>query len=203
MALGAGGMYLALRWPWVHAVTRTSDGPPVVMVGSDAGVPRPKKKQRPRPAGGSPRSSQPAAGDRDGDGEREAETESAPPPLTAGDRALEWRGDEVALPPRTIDLAGGGPARPLDDGEINQTITGQAGGIKDCVVQGATGADLTATITVKLLVDGHGRVTKLRIQAPHYLFEHGLHGCTQRAAGRLHFPATGEATIVTLPVHLG
>jgi hypothetical protein len=205
VALGAGGMYLALRWPWAHAVTRSSDGPPVVMIGGDAGVPRPKKKQRPRPAaGGSPRSSQPAAGDREGDGEREAETaEPAPPPLTAADRALEWRGDDVALPPRTVDLAGGGQARPLDDGEINQTIAGQAGGIKDCVVQGATGADLTATITVKLLVDGHGRVTKIRIQAPHYLFEHGLHGCTQRAAGRIHFPATGEATIVTLPVHLG
>ncbi|HEX7994239.1 MAG TPA: hypothetical protein VF506_09975, partial [Streptosporangiaceae bacterium] len=59
------------------------------------------------------------------------------------------------------------------------------------------------TITVKLLVDGRGRVTRSRIQAPHYLFEHGLLGCTQRALGRMHFPATGGATIVTLPVNLG
>jgi hypothetical protein len=70
-------------------------------------------------------------------------------------------------------------------------------------VQGATGTDLRGTITVKLLVDGHGQVTRSRVQAPHYLFEHGLLGCTQRALGRIHFPATGAASLVTLPVNLG
>lgn len=197
-------MYLALRWPWAHAVTQPSSGPPVVMVGGDAGVTRPKKKKRSRPAGATPPSSQANAGESERETGHETEheiDEPAPPPLTAADRALEWRGDVVSLPPRTVDMAGG--ARPLDDGEIQQTIRSQAGGIKDCVVQGATGTDLTATISVVLLVDGHGRVTKSRIQAPHYLLEHGLHGCAQRAAGRMHFPATGEATIVTLPVNLG
>jgi hypothetical protein len=70
-------------------------------------------------------------------------------------------------------------------------------------VQAALDTDLRATITVKLLVDGRGRVSRTRIQAPHYLFEHGLLGCTQRALGRVHFPAVGGATIVTLPVNLG
>jgi len=100
-------------------------------------------------------------------------------------------------------MVGGGEARPLDDGEINQTINSQAGGVKDCVVAGATGTDLRATITVKLVVDGRGRVTRSRVHAPHYLFEHGLLGCVQRAAGRMHFPATGGPTVVTLPVNLG
>lgn len=190
-------MYLALRWPWAHVVTQPSEGPPVVMIGSDAGVSHPKKKRRSRPAGA------PAPGSQAGESEREGGgDEPAPPPLTAADRALEWRGDDVALPPRTVDMAGG-EARSLDDGEIQQTIRDQAGGVKDCVVQAATGSDLAATITVKLLVDGRGRVAKSRIQAPHYLFEHGLHGCAQRAVGRMHFPATGGATVVTLPVNLG
>jgi hypothetical protein len=70
-------------------------------------------------------------------------------------------------------------------------------------VQGATNTDLRATITVKLVVDRGGRVTRSRVQAPHYLFEHGLLGCTQRALGRMHFPATGAATLVTLPINLG
>ena len=49
----------------------------------------------------------------------------------AADRALEWRGDEVALPAQTIDMAGGGgEARPLDDGEIGATINSQAGGAR-------------------------------------------------------------------------
>jgi len=192
-------MYLVLRPPWARVVTQPSDGPPVVMVPGDAGT-RPKKKRRPRPPGASPSTSR--AGEPGGEAELD---EPAPPPLTAADRALEWRGDAVALPPRTIDMAGGGggEARGLDDGEIHQTINSQAGGVRDCVVAGATGADLTATITVVMLVDGHGKVTRSRIQAPHYLFEHGLLACTQRAVGRIHFPATGGSTIVTLPVNLG
>jgi hypothetical protein len=191
-------MYLVLRPPWARVITQRSEGPAVVVVASDAGVPRPKKKRRTRPAGAA-QSGSPA-----GEGEPSGEIgEPAPLALTAADRALEWRGDEIAPPPRTIDMAGGGQARPLDDGEINQAINTQAGGVRDCVVLGATGTDLAATITVKLLVDGRGRVTRSRIEAPRYLLEHGLLGCTQRALGRMHFPATGGATIVTLPVNLG
>jgi hypothetical protein len=196
LALGAGAMYLALRPPWVRQVApRPPDSPPAVVVASDAGVPRPKKKRRTRPAGAGSQTQAPGS-----DGEVE---EPAAAPLTAADRALEWRGDDVALPPQTIDMAGGGQARPLDDAEINQTINSQAGGVRDCVVQGATGTDLGATITVKLLVDGHGRVARSRVHAPRYLLEHGLLGCTQRALGRMRFPATGGATIVTLPINLG
>jgi hypothetical protein len=193
-------MYLVLRPPWGPRVaTVASAGPPVVVVGTDAGVAKPKKpKRRPRPPG-----TQPAPQPGDGDGEVDV-VEPEPVRLTAADRALESRGDDVRLPAQTLDMAGGGgEARPLDDGEINQTINSQAGGVKDCVVSGATGTDLRATVTVKLVVDGHGRVTRSRIEAPHYLFEHGLLGCTQRAVGRIHFPATGAPTLVTLPVTLG
>lgn len=193
-------MYLVLRPPWGPRVaTVVSAGPPVVVVGTDAGVAKPKKpKRRPRPPG-----TQPAPQPGDGDGEVDL-VEPEPVRLTAADRALESRGDDVRLPAQTLDMAGGGgEARPLDDGEINQTINSQAGGIKDCVVSGATGTDLRATVTVKLVVDGRGRVIKSRIEAPHYLFEHGLLGCTQRAVGRIHFPATGAPTLVTLPVNLG
>jgi len=192
-------MYLVLRPPWAPRTHPAPAGsPPVVLVPGDAGVPHPKKRRRPRaPA----TAGQPAGPASAADGEAE---DPLPPPLTAADRALEWRGDDVTLPPQNLDLAAGGTQpRPLDDGEISQTITSQAGGVRDCVVQAATGTDLTATITVKLLVDGRGRVTRSRIQAPHYLIEHGLLACTQRAVGRMHFPATGGATIVTLPVNLG
>lgn len=198
VAVGATAMYLVLRPPWGHRVmTSASDNPPVVMITNDAGVTKPakKKRTRPRPSG------TPALQTSDGElDEPEAPQLAA---LGAADRALEWRGDEVALPARTVDMAGGGEARGLDDGEINGVIGSQAGGVKDCVVQGATNTDLRATITVKLLVDGRGKVTRSRIQAPRYLLEHGLLACTQRALGRMHFPSTGGATIVTLPVNLG
>ena len=188
-------MYLVLRPPWGPRITRiASDDPPVVVVGNDAGVTKPKKPKK-RPRVGNPTASQA------GDGDLEA---PEPPPLTAADRALESRGDDVTLPAQKLDLAnGGGEARPLDDSEIDATLNSQAGGVKDCVVQSATGTDLRATITVKLVVDGHGRITRSRVQAPRYLLEHGLLGCTQRALGRVHFPATGAATLVTLPVNLG
>lgn len=194
-------MYLVLRPPWEsRPATMPSEGPPVVVV-RDAGVTKPgRKKRRPR-AGG-----QAAAPGTEADTEPTEPTEIDEPDLpvlTAADRALEWRGDDVALPPRTVDMAGGGEARPLDDGEINATLNAQAGPIKDCIVQGATSTDLRATITVKLVVDGRGRVIKSRIHAPRYLFEHGLMGCAQRAVARMRFPAAGAATLVTVPVNLG
>lgn len=192
-------MYLVLRPPWAAGtIAPTSDRPPVVVVGPDAGVTKPKKpRKRGRPAA-NPSATLPGEDEPD-------ELEPLPPqlvPLTAADRALEWRGDEVALPPQKIDMAGG-EVRSLDDAEINQVISSQAGGVRDCVVQGATNTDLRATITVKLVVDGRGRVTRSRVHAPRYLFDHGLLGCAQRALGRVRFPATGGATIVTLPVNLG
>lgn len=193
-------MYLALRPPWGGGDTTTSPEPGVIATAPpDAGVPtKTKKKRRKRPAGTV------APTPNDPNGEWEEYEETAPlPVLTAADRKLEWRGDDVTLPPAKLDMAGGGEARPLDDGEINSTVSSQSRGVQDCVVQGATNTDLTATITIKLVVDGNGRVTKSRIQAPHYLFEKGLLGCTQRALGKMKFPATGAPTSVTFPVNLG
>jgi hypothetical protein len=164
------------------------------MIGNDAGVAKPKRKRPRRQPGATPGHANGAEDELDA---------PAPPPLTAADRALEWRGDDVSLPAQTLDLAGGGEARSLDDREIDAVLGRQAGDVKDCVVQGATNTDLRATITIKLVVDGRGRVLRSRIQAPRYLFAHGLLGCTQRALGRLRFPATGRATLVTLPVNLG
>jgi hypothetical protein len=196
-------MYLVLRPPWgPRTTTSASEGPPVVVVSSDAGVTKPgRKKRRPRTVAG------PTAPQSESERETEREIDEPELPelavLTAADRALEWRGDDVTLPPQTIDMAGGGEARSLDDGEINATLASQVGPIKDCVVQGATNTDLRATITVKLVVDSRGRVIRSRIQAPHYLFEHGLLACAKRAVARMRFPATGAATLVTIPVNLG
>ncbi len=192
-------MYLALRPPWGGAATPATmtDAPAVAVAPGDAGVGRPKKKQR-RATGGTS-----ASTDLQGTPEEYEESEPEPPPLTAAERRLEWRGDEVTLPASRIDMAGGGEARALEDTEINATINSQSGGVRDCVIQGATGTDLRATITVKLVVDGSGRVSKSKLQAPHYLFEKGLLGCVQKAVGRMKFPGTGAATLVTLPVNLG
>lgn len=189
-------MYLTLRPPWgvrSHLVPSDAGMDPVVM--GDGGPPaRPKGKRRPGGRGGTIA----APG---GAGEVE---ETEPVVLTEADRRLEWRGDDVALPPtKQMDMSSGAEARSLDDAEINAVIAGQSDGVRGCVVQSATGTELRATITVKLLVDGSGRVARSRLQAPRYLFEHGLLACAQRALGRMKFPATGAPTVVTLPVTLG
>jgi hypothetical protein len=122
-------------------------------------------------------------------------------PLTAADRVLEWRGDDTTRPPQKIDMANGTEARSLDDGEISSVISSQSAAAQQCVMAGATNTDLKGTITVKLVVDGNGRVIKSKVQAFHYMFEHGLLGCMQRAVGGMKFPATGQSTLVTLPVN--
>ena len=193
-------MYLVLRPPWAGHATTTTDAGVVATAPADAGKPKKKPGGGTRPRHHDPGVPSAPAGSDDPGGE---ETEPPALVLTAGDRALEWRGDDVTLPPQKIDVGGGGEARGLEQGEIDSTIGSQAGGIKDCVVAGATNTDLRATITVKLLVDGTGHVTRTKVQAPHYLHEHGLLGCTQRAASHMKFPATGAGTVVTLPVNLG
>jgi hypothetical protein len=189
LVVGAGAMYLVLRPPWGTS-TPPAEVSVIATAPADAGVTKPKKKKR-RPAGVP---AQP--------GEQEFE-ETEPPPLTDADRRLEWRGDEVSLPSTKIDMTSGGEARPLEDGEINSTVGSQTSGVRDCVVQGATGTDLRATITIKLVVDGTGRVTRSKLQAPHYLFQKGLLACAQRALNRMKFPASGAPTLVTFPVNLG
>jgi hypothetical protein len=209
LVLGAGAMYLVLRPPWAGGAAPVVDAGVVATAKPDAGA-KPRGKH-PRSGGGghTPRpgnDSDPHLPTIDDQFGPDDPTPAAPQPqlvaLTATDRALEWRGDAVTLPPQKIDLGAGTEARALDQGEIEQTTSSQGGGVRDCVVHGVTNTDLQGTITVQMLVDGSGRVTRTRIQAPRYLLDHGLYDCTQRAASRMHFPAVGGATIVTLPVTL-
>jgi hypothetical protein len=80
-------------------------------------------------------------------------------------------------------------------------ISSQSAAAQQCVMTGATNTDLKGTITIKLVVDGNGRVIKSKVQAFHYMFEHGLLACMQRAVGGMKFPATGQSTLVTMPVN--
>lgn len=189
-------MYLALRPPWGGGTTTSVpiDAGVVSQAPGDAGVAKPKKKKR-RPAGTVAAPGQPAGSD-----EEYYEETDPMVTLTAADRAMEWRGDDVTPPPTKIDMGGGAEARPLDSGEINNTLASQAGPVKDCVIKSVTNTDLRGEFRVKLLVDGTGRVTKSRVQAPHYTFQNGLLTCVQRAAGRMKFPATGGNTSVDIPV---
>jgi len=186
-------MYLVLRPPWGSRAPSAppADAPVVATAPDDAKAAA--KKKRPR-HGGPGRPGSPGGTDED---------EPEPPPLSDADRRLEWRGEEVSVPTTRLDMGTAADARPLDDSEINSTIVNQSGPVRDCVVQSATGTDLRATITIKMLVDGKGHVTKSRVEAPHYLFEHGLLTCAQRALGRMVFPPTHAPTLVTLPVNLG
>lgn len=187
-------MYLGLKQPWratVHSVATTVDAP---LAPIDGAATKPAKRPG-RNRGKTP------AGSRD-PVEDNAPDETAPPVLTAADRGLLWSGADFGLPTKAIDMsANGDESRPLTDGEINAGLRGA--GILECVVQAASGTDLQATITVKLLVDGSGRVGKHRVQAPRYLQEHGLPGCVAKAVGRARFAATGAATMVTAPFVLG
>ena len=174
----------------------------------DAGVTKPTPKHAGHHhagAGGANGGGATVSGDDSGWGGGDTTTDSPAPvqlvPLTAADRVLEWRGDDTTRPPQTIDMAGGGEARSLDDGEIQQAIASQSGPAQSCVMAGATNTDLKGTITVKLVVDGHGHVIKSKVQGFHYMFEHGLLPCIQRAVGAMKFPATGSSTLVTLPVN--
>jgi hypothetical protein len=203
LSVGAGGMYLALRPPWGGHGTAPSDAAEVAAAPSDAGIKSKKKRNRHRPGGGGGGGGNLTSGDEAGWGGSDyvEETEPQLVQLTAADRVLEWRGDDTTRPPQKIDMAGGGESRSLDDGEIQSVISSQSGPVQSCVVASATNTNLAGTVNVKMIVEGNGHVTKSKVQGFHYMFEHGLLPCVQRAVGHLKFPATGASTLVTLPVN--
>ena len=199
-------MYVALRPPWTSHDTPPPVAPVVAAAPVDAGVaakPKHKHNGAHRPVAHAPGS--PQSGDESGWGDGDDSSQSAPAvqlvALTAADRVLEWRGDDTTRPPQKLDMANGQEARSLDDGEISQVISSQSAGAQQCVMTAATNTDLKGTITVKLVVDGNGRVIKSKVQGFRYMFEHGLLACMQHAVGAIKFPATGSSTLVTLPVN--
>jgi hypothetical protein len=199
-------MYLALRPPWGGHAAGPADAAQVAAAPGDAHAPgkpkKPRSHRRPTPGGnGGPMV---AGGNDDQAWANQGDSDDTPsgPPLIqlgAADRALEWRGDDVSPPPRKIDMSS--DSRALSDDEIRSTISAQSGPAQQCVMQGATNTDLKGTITVKLVVDEHGRVAREKLQAPHYLFEHGLLACMRSALGGMRFPATGMPTLVTMPIN--
>lgn len=191
LALGAVGTYLVLEPPWRGG---GSGAGPIVAVAdtTDAGVPVKKKGKRKARVGG--------GGGAGGTQEPfEVDEEIV---LTEADKRLEWRGDAVSLPPRTLDMAGADEGRPLDDGEIQSGIAGGSGPVIGCIKDATAGAALSAQVTLQMLVGADGRVGKVRVRAPQWLHAHGLLACARRAARAMPFPATGAPTVVTAPYHL-
>ena len=199
-------MYLALRPPWAHHATERTEPPVVAVAGSDSGSAKPKKVRHGgghrRPAGGG--GGNVVSGDDgswDNSGDQIEETEPQLVKLTPADRALEWRGDETTKTAQQIDMSNNAESRALDDGEIQNTINGQSGPTQSCVMQEATNTDLRGTITVRMIVDPSGHPSKVKVQAPHYMFEHGLLPCVQGNVRKMKFPSVGQSTLVTMPIN--
>jgi hypothetical protein len=122
--------------------------------------------------------------------------------LSAADRQMVWRGPVVKLPKRDMDFGGGDGGRSLDQSEINQGVSGGQKALIGCVADARGNAPLSASIVVKFLVEGTGRVSKVRARAPSYLMKHGFYECASSAARHMRFPGTGAATVVTVPLDL-
>jgi hypothetical protein len=207
LLVGAGGMYLVLRTPWAARGTPPAAGDQVAQAPSDAGVgAKPKKKKRGRRPGALSSGHQPGPGGEDEDWANSGGGEETEPQklvqLSASDRQLEWRGDDTSPPKQSLDMSSNAEARSLENGEISNVISSQSSPTQACVVQAAGNTDLSGTITVKMVVDGTGKVTRSRVQAPRYLHSQGVLPCIQRALRNMKFPATGAPTLVTLPVNL-
>lgn len=196
MLCGGGGMFLALERSWMSwsSPEHADAGAALAEDGKDGR----KDKLGRRKRGARKRGTRGP----DNPGGPEGSEGSDAPVLSEAERALVWRGQAVALPPRDLDFAGGGEGRALDAGEVNAVIRGQSEPVLACIAEARGQAALTAKILIKMLVDGSGRVTKVRTRAPAYLFAHGFQACAERAARAMRFPATGAHTLVDAPYDL-
>jgi hypothetical protein len=204
LVVGSGAMYLALRPPWGHGgTTPPVDAGVVALAPVDAGAAKPKRKRPHHHQAGGTNPGGVTTGDEQGWGSADyvEETEPQLVQLTAADRAMEWRGDDTTRPTQKIDMGGGAESRSLDDNEIRSAIDSQSGPAQQCVIAAATNTNLSGQISVKLVVDGNGHVIKSKVQAFHYMFEHGLLACVHAAVGKMKFAATGASTLVTMPIN--
>lgn len=99
-------------------------------------------------------------------------------------------------------MGSGDDGRPLDDGEIQSGIASGSAPMIDCIKDATAGAELSAEVTVQMLVSADGKVGKMRVRAPAWMHAHGLLACARRAGRSFPFPATGAPTVVTAPFHL-
>jgi hypothetical protein len=186
LAVGAGGMYLALERPWRSSGPAVAEAPPDA--GPAAAEPAKGKKKRKRRGGGG------------GGGVTEVQVDDTIV-LTPADTKMSWRGDAVERPPATMDMSdpAGDEARALSNGEIQATISNDGGGLERCVVDAVGSAPYSGEVTIKMLVDGEGRTTKTRVHAPAFMHEAGLLACARSAARQMGYPAVGGYTVVTIP----
>ena len=179
LALGAAIGWLATARPWRKApvpVAAPADAGPEPDRSKKAG-----KKRRPR---------------------RDGETGDAEPPdVPASGRVMAWRGPDISLPARDIDLGSDDSSRPLENDEINGVLA-RSSGVVDCIRDSLAGAELHGQVKLQLLVTGDGVVSQVRVGAPRWLLDHGFADCASASARRMRFPATGAPTIVDAPYHI-
>jgi hypothetical protein len=183
-------VYAALEKPWVSSSKK------VASADADAGVdeaPSSGKRHGKRHK---------RRGTRAGSGSGELQEIDETIELSAADRQMIWRGPAIKLPEKNMDFGSGGGGRSLDQGEIDQGISGGQRALIGCIADARGQAELSANIIVKLLVEGTGKVSKVRVRAPSYLMKNGLFECAGNAARHMRFPGTGAATVVTIPLDL-
>ncbi len=182
--VGALATWLAMARPW-----RSKEAPAV----------QPAADAAPEPVASGKKKSRRRRGATGGD-----EASDAPAPvLSAADRERIWRGAALSLPARSVDMGSESSARPLEAGEINDTMRGSSQPIMSCIESALAGAELPGgEVELEMLVSGGGAVQKVRVAAPRWLMEHGFADCASSAARRIRFPSTGAPTIVNAPFHI-
>lgn len=190
LALGGAGTYAALEKPW------EGEGDEVASADIDAGAeveedPKKRKKRGRRGRKG-----------KGGDGPVELQEIDERIVLTAADRKMVWKGPKIVLPEKNMDFSSGGGGRNLNQGEINDAVNGGQNRLMNCVADARGQAELATKITLKILVEGNGNASKVRVQAPSYLMKNGLYPCASSAVRSMRFPGTGAATVVTVPLDL-
>lgn len=185
--LGGGGV-----WWWTHRGGDAVIATTTVDAGVAPGAPTPPgKKKRRAPRGQS------------GDTMLVAEGGGAEPvPLTAADLRMVAEGDALKPPAAAVDFTGDGEARTLSGDEINEGVRARKGAIEGCLVDARGADEVRARITVGAVVTGEGKVSQVRVEAPAILQRRGLAACLRKQFLAMRFPATGRATVLSVPFDL-
>jgi hypothetical protein len=121
-----------------------------------------------------------------------------PRPAGAADMRIISVGDVRA--DQTVDMRGGGESRDLAQGEIDAVLAGRAQAVQACLLGARETVGAGGKVTAAMLVGPDGGVKKTRVEAPKALVDAGLASCLRDEMMRMHFPATGGNSVVTVPL---
>ena len=121
--------------------------------------------------------------------------------LRPGDERMVAQGEPLGRTER-VDF-NQADAKELTQDDLDRVCGGASPAIERCITEALGDVPLASgRVNVGFRVESSGNVSRVRVEAPAVLQQHGLYRCVRGAVQPLRFPASGGGSVVNYPFEL-